>query len=345
MLRLRLLPLLSLLRVRLVRLLMMRLIRVIWMRFLGIRRLRSLRLFRIPIVPKFAVCCRTSLISSLRLRALPRWLLLRVLCLMTFLVQLCFLCNRFILIGLSVYARLLTDADACLAVFLALGRDDFSFLPSRFPAYAVRGEFAQGCASPINPSLLSLFEHPLRSNHQLGLTIHEAAALESSFRAHSESLSHSMWLLSELLAFIHLQGFAPEDAVLFDTLVTSLAKSLAHQASVSASHTAFIGLKRREFYFPTYRRISLILTNGLCFHLRWSAPIFCLTKWMYPVYLLMFRPFLRCALNKPWWIWLLVAPVTVSGTLVLAVPLLVPRLCVVVAVILVRLPVRQACQV
>ena len=64
-----------------------------------------------------------------------------------------------------------------------------------------------------------------------------------------------MWLLSGLLAFVRLQGFALEDAVLFNTLVTSLSKSLTHQASVSASHTAFIGLKRREFYLsnlPAY---------------------------------------------------------------------------------------------
>ena len=61
----------------------------------------------------------------------------------------------------------LSGADARLASLLASGRWDFSFLPSRSPAYAVRGDFAQGCAAPINPSL-SLFERPLRPNHQLG---------------------------------------------------------------------------------------------------------------------------------------------------------------------------------
>ena len=79
--------------------------------------------------------------------------------------------------------------------------------------------------------------------------------MEASFRAHSESLSHSMWLLSGLLAFVRLQGFMPEDFSLFNTLFTSLLKSLAHQASVSALHTAFLGLKRRQFYLshlPAY---------------------------------------------------------------------------------------------
>ena len=128
-------------------------------------------------------------------------------------------------------------------------------MPSRLSQYAVRGEFAQGSAAAVNPSLLALFERLLRPMLQLGLMIQEAAALEVSFRAHSESLSHSMWLLSGLLAFVRLQGFQLADSALFNTLVTSLSKSLAHQASVSASHTAFVGLERRQFYLshlPAY---------------------------------------------------------------------------------------------
>ena len=79
--------------------------------------------------------------------------------------------------------------------------------------------------------------------------------MESFSRFHSEALSHSMWLLSALLAFICLQGFSPADASLFNTLVTSLSKCLTHQASISASFTAFLGLKCRNFYLshlPAY---------------------------------------------------------------------------------------------
>ena len=64
-----------------------------------------------------------------------------------------------------------------------------------------------------------------------------------------------MLLLSGLLAFVRLRGFQPADSTLFNTLVTSLSKSLVHQASVSAPHTAFVGLKRRQFYLshlPAY---------------------------------------------------------------------------------------------
>ena len=79
--------------------------------------------------------------------------------------------------------------------------------------------------------------------------------MEESSRFHSEALSHSLWLLSALLAFVRLQGFSPADASLFNILVTSLSKCLAHQSSISASFTAFLGLKRRNFYLshlPAY---------------------------------------------------------------------------------------------
>ena len=54
---------------------------------------------------------------------------------------------------------------------------------------------------------------------------------------------------------MRLQNFAPEDSSLFNTLVTSLSKSLAHQASLTATHTAFSSLKLHQFYLshlPAY---------------------------------------------------------------------------------------------
>ena len=100
-----------------------------------------------------------------------------------------------------------------------------------------------------------MFERPLQPSLHLGLTVREAAVLESSCRLLTEALSHAMWLLSGLLGFVRLQGFAPSDVALFNTLVTSLSKCLAHQASLVASQTAFVGLKRRWFYLshlPAY---------------------------------------------------------------------------------------------
>ena len=128
-------------------------------------------------------------------------------------------------------------------------------MPQRLTSYAVKSDCALGCAVPVNESLLSHFEGPLRLNLQLGITIRDAMALEASSRAQSEALSYAMWVLSGLLGFVLLQDFTPADPALFNQLVTALSKSLAHQAQVSASHTAFLCHRRREFYLshlPAY---------------------------------------------------------------------------------------------
>ena len=149
----------------------------------------------------------------------------------------------------------LAEAYSRIVSLLASGRPEPSLLPPRHAQYSVGGGASLGSAAPINLSLLATFERLLRPSLHLGLTIREAALLESSSRALSESLSHSMWQLSGLLGFVRLQGFSPSDAPLFNTLVTSLSKCLAHQASISASHTAFVSLKQHQFYLshlPAY---------------------------------------------------------------------------------------------
>ena len=149
----------------------------------------------------------------------------------------------------------LEEANSRLASFVTFGLGDFLFLPSWSSTYAVHGDFALGGAAPVNPSLLSLFERRLKLSNHVGMSISEAAALQASLRSQSEALSHLMWVLSALLAFVRLQNFAPEDSSLFNTLVTSLSRSLAHQASLTVTHTAFVGLKRCSFYlshFPAY---------------------------------------------------------------------------------------------
>ena len=149
----------------------------------------------------------------------------------------------------------LSDADARILALLASGRPESSLLPPRLSQYSVGGGSASGSAAQVDPSLLAMFERPLRPSLHLGLTLCEASLLESSSRALSEAQSHAMWLLSGLLGFVRLQGFSPLDSQLFNTLVSSLSKCLAHQASVSASLTAFMGVKRRQFYLshlPAY---------------------------------------------------------------------------------------------
>ena len=149
----------------------------------------------------------------------------------------------------------LSEADTRIVNLLASGRPESLLLPPRQAQHSVGGGSSLGSAAPVNPSLLAMFERPLRPSLHLGLTVREAALLESSSRALSESQSRAMWLLSGLLGFVRLQGFSPSDAPLFNTLVFSLSKYLAHQASISASHTAFVGLKRCQFYLshlPAY---------------------------------------------------------------------------------------------
>ena len=149
----------------------------------------------------------------------------------------------------------LVDADACMASWLATGRSDRLFIPLRHTAYAVHGPHSSGHAVPVNDSLLAHYDKPLRPSLQVGLTVRDIMALECSFRAQSESLSYAMCVLSGLLGFIHVQGFTPSDPALFNHLVTALSKSLAHQAHVSASNTAYACHKRREFYLshlPAY---------------------------------------------------------------------------------------------
>ena len=78
----------------------------------------------------------------------------------------------------------LSEADARLASLLASGRPDSSLLPQRMSQYAVHEDFASS-AVPVNPSLLSMFEHSLRPSLQLGISLREAALMESSSRFHS----------------------------------------------------------------------------------------------------------------------------------------------------------------
>ena len=142
-----------------------------------------------------------------------------------------------------------------MAALLASGPPERLLLPQRLASYAVRGDCSLGRAVPVNELLLSHFERPLRTNLQMGVTVRDAMTLEASCRAQSEALSYSMWVLSGLLGFVRLQDFMPADPALFNQLVTALSKSFAHQAQVTASHTAFLCHRCREFYLshlPAY---------------------------------------------------------------------------------------------
>ena len=230
----------------------------------------------------------------------------------------------------------LSDADSRMASFLATGRGDFSFLPPWNSSYGVHGhgEFESGQAVPVNPSLLSLFERQLKPSLLVGLSIREAAALEASMCAQSETLSHSMWILSGLLAFVRLQNFAPEDSSLFNNLVTPLSKSLAHQATLTASHTTFF----------------LTSISVLCSPLRPFVRTFCSLRRMSLACFLTPRRPPRSGPNSRWLMLLLGLPVLASaarldalllGNLHLAVAVGIPDLRLVVPTEFVLTPMRR----
>ena len=118
---------------------------------------------------------------------------------------------------------------------------------------------------------LSMFERPLRPSLQLGLSVREAVALEASCRSHSEALSF-------VVAAFGIAGVCSvANAALFNTLVTLLSKCLAHQASLSASQTAFIGLKCRQFYlshllayFSDINKLAMLASLLVCTDLLFS---------------------------------------------------------------------------
>ena len=150
-----------------------------------------------------------------------------------------------------------------MAAALSSGRSDRVFLPSRRLAYAVRGDHAGAKAVPVNESLLAHFDLPLRPTLQVGLSVRDAMSLESSLRGQSETHSYALWVLSGLLGFVRVQGFSPSDPALFNQLVTALSKSLAHQASVTASQISYILRQAQGILFVASSRLFLGLDETL----------------------------------------------------------------------------------
>ena len=63
----------------------------------------------------------------------------------------------------------LSEADTLIVNLLASGRPESSRLPPRQAQYSVGGGSSLGSAAPVNPSLLAMFERPLRPSLHLGL--------------------------------------------------------------------------------------------------------------------------------------------------------------------------------
>ena len=242
---------------------------------LVIRTRRFLLWFGSRCGPSFGACSPPWSISVRRLRVLPLLLLLfalfsRISLALLFLLLLLSSCLGSRGSALPFQMQMLVWLLFFPQVALTFR---FSLLVT---LHMLSGEFASGQAAPVNPSLLSLFEKQLKPSHHVGLTNCEAAALESSLRSQSEALSHSIWVLSVLFGFVRLQNFAPADSSLFNMLITSLSKSLAHQATLRASHTAFLVLKCRQFYLshlPVYfSEVNMLAAPAVCSDFLFAEP-------------------------------------------------------------------------
>ena len=81
-------------------------------------------------------------------------------------------------LALNWFARVqqaLIDANSRLAA----GRSDRAFLSTRHSTYAVRGPHAASRAVPVNGSLMSHFDRPLRPSLQVGLTVRDLMTLST----------------------------------------------------------------------------------------------------------------------------------------------------------------------
>ena len=152
---------------------------------------------------------------------------------------------------MNLYGRVqlaLSDADNRLAKSVDQGRAAKFLLPRRKAIYAVSDLPSGGVPLQPNQSLDPQLLKTLNAFRSVGLTLGECMSLEGAFRSQTEALSHSMWLLTGLLALIRDEGYVPQDENMFHQFVSSLSIGLSHQANIAAAGTSFTCLKRRELY-------------------------------------------------------------------------------------------------
>ena len=125
----------------------------------------------------------------------------------------------------------LEDADNRLLSHVSSERFDTNMILATHTFYGVVDNPSRGKFLPLNDSFSTLFDKVPSFTRLLGVSLKEAEVLESSFRNMFEILSHSMWILSGVLAYVKSQGFVPRDPSLFDQLVSSLSKGMAQQAN------------------------------------------------------------------------------------------------------------------
>ena len=134
-------------------------------------------------------------------------------------------------------------------------RSVLGILSGRKSLYRVSGNPSGARAAVLNEEIEAHLDRKVPSHRLVGVTLADISALESSFKAQTEALSHSMWVLAGLLGMLRNDGYSPRDLPLFNQFVASLSMGMAFQANATCNGTAFSVLKRREYYnshLPSY---------------------------------------------------------------------------------------------
>ena len=186
----------------------------------------------------------------------------------------------------------LSEADAHLASLSASGRPDSSLLLQRMSQYAVHGDFASSSAVPVNPSLLSMFERSLRSSLQLGISLREAALMESSSRFHSEALSF-------FVAAFCASRFCSSPRLLSLILLSLLCLSawLTRPLSLLLSLPSLVSSAVTSIS-PIFLHIFLRQISERCWLLLWFVPVLSLLSLMWLACWRTPRLLRRCALSR-----------------------------------------------
>ena len=140
------------------------------------------------------------------------------------------------------------DAEARLVKHIDSSKWDRSLLPKRKSIYCASNFSEESPFLVRNSTLEDHLTKKVNLGRSVSLSLGDCQALEATFRGQVETLSHSMWVLSGLLALIRKEGFLPNDQALFQTLISSLSMGLAHQANMASSGITFATLKRRQLY-------------------------------------------------------------------------------------------------
>ena len=154
----------------------------------------------------------------------------------------------------------LQEADNRLASVIENKKLDSSILPPIRSIYAVANNNSKARPLPLNDSMEALLSKVPQSSRLSTVSIKDCGHLESTFRAQNETLSHSMWVLTALIAFLKSDGYSPSDPALFNQFITSMSMGLSHVSNAASSGTSFLVKKRRDSYLshlpPVFADVS-----------------------------------------------------------------------------------------